>query len=221
MGAGFFPARRLGHVTSNIAESENVWLEEARHEDLVNLFMTYIWKLNALLEERRNEYARMAPDRLPKRVFKLLEESAVKARGAGSPTHRPTLRGAAPQRPAGVPCGQPRRQDLHVRLPKRAWRSLSPYVRRGPLAERRPEAVHCPRTATRCSRGDLRRIGPACRFEPPSQRRVVAPTVTKRRGRSKKNRIPSAAEVRSKRTVTCSWCHAPGHNSRSCKVQSN
>ena len=55
----FFPARRFGHVTSNIAESENAWLEEAGYEDPVGLFMTYIWRLNALFDERRREYAAM------------------------------------------------------------------------------------------------------------------------------------------------------------------
>ena len=77
----FFPTRRFGHVTSNIAESENAWLEEDRYKDPVGLFMTYIWRLNTLFDERRREYAAMPPDRLPTRVFDLLKGSADKAPG--------------------------------------------------------------------------------------------------------------------------------------------
>ena len=47
----FFPAPRFGHVTSNISESMNWWLEEARHKDPVGLFSLYIFKLNVLLKK--------------------------------------------------------------------------------------------------------------------------------------------------------------------------
>ena len=45
------------------------------------------------------------------------------------------------------------------------------------------------------------------------------PVGKKRRGRPKKNRIPSSAEKGQKKTVTCRRCGAPGHNSRSCKAK--
>ena len=44
---------------------------------------------------------------------------------------------------------------------------------------------------------------------------------TKKRGRPKKNRIPSCVEQPPKKTVTCSRCKARGHNARSCKKQMN
>ena len=56
----FFPLRRLGHVTSNIAESMNHWLDEARRKDPVGLFSTFIRQLNNLFEKRRN-YSLLSP----------------------------------------------------------------------------------------------------------------------------------------------------------------
>ena len=44
-----FPARRFGHVTSNISESMNWWLEDAPRLDPVSLFSTYLKKLNPSL----------------------------------------------------------------------------------------------------------------------------------------------------------------------------
>ena len=49
----FFPLRRFGHVTSNMAESMNHWLEEARHFDPVRLFCCYVRKPNRLFKKAR------------------------------------------------------------------------------------------------------------------------------------------------------------------------
>ena len=37
----FFPSSRFGHVTSNISESMNWWLEEARRLDSISLFKVH------------------------------------------------------------------------------------------------------------------------------------------------------------------------------------
>ena len=50
---------------------------------------------------------------------------------------------------------------------------------------------------------------------------VKPPEETKKRGRPKEKRIPSCVEKPPKKTVTCSHCGARGHNSRSCKKQTN
>ena len=64
----FFPIRRFGHVTSNISELMNWWLDEARRNTPISLFSIYIRKLNDLFERRRTKYLRMAPTDLPKMV---------------------------------------------------------------------------------------------------------------------------------------------------------
>ena len=69
-----FPARRFGHITSNIAESMNKWLGEARYLDPVGLFRAFVWKLNNLFEKRRVLYAAMDENSLPKRVGKMIED---------------------------------------------------------------------------------------------------------------------------------------------------
>ena len=71
----FFPAPRFGHVTSNISESMNHWLEEARHKDPVALFSTYIRHLNQLFETRREEYQSMNQTDLPQTVAEIFNKS--------------------------------------------------------------------------------------------------------------------------------------------------
>ena len=67
----FFPLRRFGHVTSNIAESMNHWLDDARYLDPVGLFCAYIRKLNQLFEKRRTMYQKMTDKDLPQTLPKL------------------------------------------------------------------------------------------------------------------------------------------------------
>ena len=75
-----FPARRFGHVTSNISESMNWWLEQARHLNPVQLFTTYIRKLNRLFERRRDKYSLMRPTQLPNKVSKMFNASVEDSR---------------------------------------------------------------------------------------------------------------------------------------------
>ena len=87
----FFPVRRLGHVTSNIAESMNKWLDDARYQDPVGLFSTFIMKLNVVFEKRRNIYASMGSASLPKRVADLLAKSVEDSRKLDVRRHTATL----------------------------------------------------------------------------------------------------------------------------------
>ena len=70
-----FPTRRLGHVTSNISESMNWWLEDARKLDPVGLFWAYVMKLNSLFEARRVEYGQIPEDALPPNVDDIFKRS--------------------------------------------------------------------------------------------------------------------------------------------------
>ena len=56
-----FPGRRFGHLTSNIAESSNSWLEEARWLNPTDLFACFIRKLNALFIVRRQKNSTLLP----------------------------------------------------------------------------------------------------------------------------------------------------------------
>ena len=71
----FFPLRRFGHVTSNMAESMNHWLDDARYLDPVWLFCAYIRKLNQLFEKRRTTYQKMTDKDLPPNIAKSVKES--------------------------------------------------------------------------------------------------------------------------------------------------
>ena len=75
-----FPARRFGHITSNMSESMNWWLEEARHLHPVGLFCCYIDKLNLLFERRRDEYAFKMVGQFPSNVEEKLQRSLQEAK---------------------------------------------------------------------------------------------------------------------------------------------
>ena len=75
-----FPGRRFGHVTFNISESMNWWLEKARYLEPVGFFSVYIRKINALFQKRRGTYFSMHPDSLQKKnVAKILANAVEKA----------------------------------------------------------------------------------------------------------------------------------------------
>ena len=89
-----FPVRRFGHVTSNMAESMNKWLGEARYLYPVGLFRAYVWKLNSLFEKRAVMYAAMDENALPKRVRKMIEEGIEDGRKLTITQHTNTDRGS-------------------------------------------------------------------------------------------------------------------------------
>ena len=70
-----FPRRRFGHVTSNISESMNWWLEDAGKLDPVGLFSVYFMKLNSLFDARRVEYGQIPEDALPPNVDAIYQKS--------------------------------------------------------------------------------------------------------------------------------------------------
>ena len=76
----FFPARRFGHVNSNISESMNWWLQEARRLEPIGLFSVYIPKLNGLFDEGRTMYASMNQTDLPLEVCKKYTKSLNESR---------------------------------------------------------------------------------------------------------------------------------------------
>ena len=220
----FFPVRRLGHVTSNIAESMNKWLGEARYQDPVGLFSMVVMKLNVVFEKRRDMYASMPPNALPKRVAKLLDDSIKKSRGLDVLRHTRTIFMV---------------QEAERR--KTAWKRVDLEKRTCTCGFYWEFEVPC-----RHMCAALRFIGDddLPRFIAPERCRdaIVAtylgiimpvdlsflpndgmkpPEATKKRGRPKELRIPSVVEKPPKKTVTCSICKARGHNARSCKKQTN
>ena len=74
-----FKGRRFGHLTSNIAESSNSWLEEARGLCLTPLFC-FIRKVNILFHKRRETYSSLSPHALVMSVATKLEKTIDDAR---------------------------------------------------------------------------------------------------------------------------------------------
>ena len=75
-----FPARRFGHITSNVSESMNWWLEDARRLHPVRLFCCYIDKLNQLFEQRRDVYTYQMVGQFPSNVEEKLQKSIQEAK---------------------------------------------------------------------------------------------------------------------------------------------
>ena len=218
----FFPARRLGHVTSNIAESMNWWLQDARVQNPVGLFTTYITQLNVLFERRRNKYAGTRDDGLPERVAALLDKSVRQAETLVVKQHtmttfhvqsrhdQSTLR-VVNMDTVACTCGYRDEFGVPCRHICAVCLFLGEESSRHVVEERRCGALK----ATYI--GDITPVD-TCDLEDDGMK---PPVGTKRRGRRKEKRIPSAAERQPKRTVRCSRCCSRGHNARTCNAQMN
>lgn len=215
----FFPARRFGHITSNIAESTNRWLEEARHLDPVGLFTHFIRRLNGLFERRRHKYALMPAGNLPKNVAKVFNKSLGEAERLHVERHTesrfevqrmndPTVFRVVDLdartcscgffREHGIPCRHmcaavlaKRENPIHLIIPERHLSTLVETY------------------AGFSTPVDMTRV-----YDDGTK----PPTETKRRGRRKEKRIPSVVEKKPKRSVRCRKCGGRGHNSRSCRA---
>ena len=215
----FFPARGFGHVTSNISESMNWWLEKARHMDPVNLFCTYIRKLNKLFFTRRKELAGLPPNALPRNVEMMLTKSIeesweldvlqnslnifeVQRRGGSLPFRVVDLGTMS------CSCGFFREQGIPCRHMCAAIISRRQHPKAFVIRERHLDELletYAGETVP-VDLGLLQDDG----LRPPTQ--------TRRRGRPREKRIPSSAEKPPKKSVTCSRCGQRGHNKRTCKV---
>ena len=219
----FFPVRRLGHVTSNIAESANKWLDEARFQDPVGLFSTFIMRLNVVFEKRRDKYARMPRTALPGRVGKMLAKSVENGRTLRVRRHTRTL------------------FQVQVADGKGQWKTVD--LDRGSCTCCFSEEFEVP-CQHMCAALLSLRDENLTRFVHPERQRealvntyvgfivpvdvsllsndvLMPPAATKTKGRPKEKRIPSCVEKPPRRTVTCSRCGARGHNARTCKKNAN
>ena len=144
----FFKARRLGHVTSNIAESANWWLEEARSGPSRSLFDIHLDSQRAVRRSAQRvrcdetEHSAKESVRPARRVCQKGRESQ------SSPAQRRVLRRREAQQTSCFPRCGPGGKNLLVRFLRGVRRTLPAYVRGHPLCPRRSEAVRCPRTAT-------------------------------------------------------------------------
>ena len=216
----FFDQRRYGHVTSNISESMNWWLEDARHMDPVGLFGEYVRKMNSLFERRRQKYAAMTLQALPKRVEMLLNESIDQSRKLRVFKHSQTIfevqRITAVQMNRVVDlgsmtcsCGFLKEFGVPCRHMCAAIMSLRQHPQTFVIPERRMECVKAIYDHATIPVDDST-------FEDDG---LKAPLKTKKRGRPKKNRIPSPCEKPPRKKVKCGRCHGVGHNSRTCKAK--
>ena len=218
----FCPLRRYGHVTSNVAESMNWWLNDARKLDPVKLFAFFILKVNGLFERRREEYARIPDDGLPANVEKALARSVEKGgmllvkrhngavfevQKASNPCLDRTVDLAVPE----CSCGYFREQGIPC------WHMCAAAVSVG----REPRTLVVPERCLPVLRATY------TGFISPVDQGLLQndglkpPEPIKLRGRGKESRYESATEKFHKRTVICSKCGKPGHNKRTCKVQTN
>ena len=204
----FFPVRRLGHVTSNIAESTNKWLDEARFQDPVGLFSTVVMKLNVLFEKRREKYASTPQNALPKRVGQMLDRNVDESRKLNVHRHTRTIfmvqvaegkgeRKMVDLENPSCTCGFYKEFQIPCRHMCAALLSLrDENVKRFIAPERQRDALVATYTGF---------IMPVDVSLLPSDVKMP-PVATKTRGRRKEKRIFSCVEKPPKKTVTCSRC---------------
>ena len=212
----FFPVRRLGHVTSNISESSNRWLEEARKQDPVGVFSKFILKLNRMFEKRRNRYARMPDDRLPEKVVEIINSSIDLGRKLHILEHTQTIFEVESVSKPGVL----RTVDLEA-----LSCTCEFYNEHGVPCHHMCAAMLTLNKNPNCLVVPERRVGELKKLYVGTVIPVdvsllkddgmKAPKVTKKKGRPKTKRIPSCTE-KAPRTVSCKLCGSRGHNKRSC-----
>ena len=76
----YFPGRRYGHFTSNIAESLNSWLLRAREQPLLPMLKTIRDQLMHWFVERRDSAAKMSNALLVLEVSKAMQALMIRAR---------------------------------------------------------------------------------------------------------------------------------------------
>ena len=204
----FFARRRFGHVTSNIAECMNQWLEEARHKDPVGLFTTYIRRLNPLFEERREQYARLPRNALPKKVDEMFSRSDAEGRTLLTFRHTATLYEVRRLNDPLIwrfvvlaemkcECGFYREYGIPCRHICAAVRMKKEDPRRLIVPERRLEAL----------RQTYAGVVVPVDLSLLHNDGIKPPTQTKKRGRPKKKRLVSAVEKGPRRPT-----RRPGHD---------
>ena len=215
----FFPSSRFGHVTSNISESMNWWLEEARSLDPVRLFFSkYIRKLNILFEERRFKHSLPTTTGLPKKVNEMFLKCVDESRTLRVFVHTRTIvevqRKNAPSlfrvvdlEAPTCSCGFYKEHGVPCRHICAAVIFLKGSPQTFIVPERRLSSLQAVYVGTTIP-VDLSNL-PDDGMKPPS--------CTKRRGRPKVKRIVSSAEKGPRQKVTCGLCGQKGHNIRSCK----
>ena len=220
MARCYFPARRFGHVTSNISESMNLWLEEARHFNPVELFTAYIRKLNILFERRCNKYSPMNQTQLLNKVSRMFNISVEDSRTLRVYRHTNTIFEVESKNDprflrvvnlSAMECSCGFYKEHGV--PCRHICAAALFIQENPdrfiIKERLLRALKATYAGS-TEPVDLRLL---------HDDGLKPPEATKRRGRPKESRIPFSVENCQKKTVTCRRCGAPGHNSRSCKAK--
>ena len=218
----YFPMRRFGHVTSNISESMNRWLEEARFMDPVNMFSEYILKINRLFEERRSEWAALGPNKLPKDVEELLQTSIKQGGKLHVDQHTKNVFAVKRQTAPGIfrvvdleektcTCGFFREYGVPCRHFCAAVVTAKGFPQHFVVPERRLESLRATYV------GFITPVDTSFLEDD----HMKAPEVPKKRGRPRVKRIPSALErgPKERRTYVCGICHQTGHNSRTCPNQ--
>ena len=217
-----FPVRRYGQVTSNISESMNRMLEEVRHKYPVNLFMTFVRKINVTFDERRRLYAEMRPSDLPGKVAKMLAKSREQGETLDVRPHTRTLfdvqmfnnRGSwrvVDLETMSCSCGFFDEHGVPCRHMCAAVLSIGGNPHDLVVPERRVERLKALWV------GVITPVDPNLLTDD----ELRPPVVTKRRGRPNESRYKSTAEKRPKKIVRCGNCDARDHNTRTCPAPPN
>ena len=201
-----------------MAECMNKWFGEARYLDPVRLFRAYTLKLNRMFEKRRMMYSAIENDDVPKRDTAMIKDGLKDGSTMRVARHTQDIFEDQPKTDPemtrvvnlaqiscscgffnkhGVPCRHICAAAMSVDIHPNVF--VVPERRVGSL-KRMYEGVVIPIDVSHLNSDETR-----------------PPTQTKKRGRPREKRIPSAAEKMSKKTVKCGRCGRRGHNARTCK----
>ena len=202
-----FPVRIIGHVTSNMAESMNHWLDEARLLDIVRLFNNYIRKLNQLFDKRRERYMSMSENDLPQNVALLLSKANDEGSRLKIWPHNRLIADVERKNKPGVAhvvnlaerkcsCGFYKEFGVPCRHTCKAATFIGVHPKTLVVPELQVQALK------RIYDGFIYPVDVNGLEEDGTK----APTKTKKRGRPREKRIKSSAEITTQKTVRCGVC---------------
>lgn len=213
--ASAFPLPRFGHVTSNISESMNNWIEEARERTPYEMFKFMVKKIGIVIFERKTKYNKMTSDLIPTILNKLKKAIEIGRRMPVTSFSDSLFEVEDGESKIGrvvnlesleCSCGYFQEHKLpcsHVAaVIAEKGLSVENYCAPGYFTATLKAAYQATIIPV-----DISKLKPS---------QLLPPSFIPQKGRPKKLRFKSRAELESNSRIICSLCGKRGHNKRTC-----
>ena len=212
----FFPAKRFGHITSNVAESCDAMMKEVRRHFPFNAVVEFLKNVSAVFNDRLQEHTRSSSP-LPSKVLETIKKAtkvssklSVRSVRDGVFTVGRVKNGESPRVVDTVKktctCGWYQEHGIPC------YHACAVMMRKGIPAEALCSDLVKTETIVRLYSSTIYPID----SDGLDEVTLIAPDPPKKIGRPKGKRMKSHLEQQPLRRNRCSLCGKLGHNKRSC-----